>query len=141
MNADEVMTRAVEYAIDYEKHEHAAFGNRTLAQKELAASRRILESAIRDLCAENERLKAELAESEDANEALDCKLQSLGFHASETCGCSYDKKEHVCMHHSPQLTAATQEVERLKAELAEVKRMNNLLRSEVERLNAESTSF
>lgn len=42
-----------------------------------------------------------LEEGEDQIAALKAKVGALSPHG--TCGCSYDKPDDLCMHHSPQL--------------------------------------
>lgn len=44
-------------------------------------------------------------------DALNLKLDSLAPHG--TCGCSYDAPNEVCLHHAPEVTRLTKEVERL----------------------------
>lgn len=55
-----------------------------------------------DLAAANRRieeLEAELKSLAIADSGFDAKLKALSAH--ETCACSYDKPDDVCMHHSP----------------------------------------
>lgn len=47
--------------------------------------------------------------------ALMDKIDALSAH--ETCGCSWDKPNDLCMHHSPRLAAAEKRCEELKAAL------------------------
>ena len=65
--------------------------------------------------AERDALKARVAELLESDhkviEALTAKVASLSSH--ETCACSVDTPEDVCMHHSP-------EVMRLRARVAEL---------------------
>lgn len=67
-----------------------------------------------------EELQKELAKAREENErltrecdALDAKVQSLAPHG--TCGCSYDRPDDVCDHHSPQLAKAREERDYWKA--------------------------
>lgn len=56
-----------------------------------------------------ERERDEAYEMADAHEK---KWRSLTVH--ETCACSYDHPEDVCMHHSPQLASAEAEAANLR---------------------------
>ena len=56
-------------------------------------------------------LRRQLAEAQEAAEALDAKVRALAPHG--TCGCSYDRPGDLCMHHSPQITALRSRVETL----------------------------
>lgn len=102
VGVEDVMSKALEYAIDREKYEHAAFGNRTMAWKELEASRRILEAAITALVKErdeykvsNEKLAAFVSRHTDELNADRDKLRSDNetsrnmYYAlcDEICGC------------------------------------------------------
>lgn len=64
----------------------------------------------------NDRIRELEAERDEANvscEALAAKVRSLSAH--ESCGCSVDRPDDLCMHHSPQLTAAQARIAELEA--------------------------
>lgn len=63
-------------------------------------------------------LEAELKSLAIADSAFDAKLKALSAH--ETCACSYDKPEDVCMHHSPRVMA-------LESELAKAREITGKL--------------
>jgi multidrug resistance efflux pump len=65
----------------------------------------------RDLRADLETAHARIAQLakenqqyEESDEAMNAKIRSLSAH--ETCGCSYDYPNDICMHHSPRLVEA-----------------------------------
>lgn len=72
---------------------------------------------IDELTSEIKRLRRLLVESEAAADGLGKKLESLAPHG--TCACSFDSPDNFCLHHSPQITAAQAEIERLKAAMRE----------------------
>ncbi len=55
-------------------------------------------------------LEADQLRADDHSEALLQKIGSLSAH--ETCGCSYDRPDDICMHHSPKLAAALAQARR-----------------------------
>lgn len=60
-------------------------------------------------------LAVALAENAQLDEALDATLEKVAALSPHgTCGCSYDRPGDLCMHHSPQLVAAQEEIEQLK---------------------------
>ena len=63
-----------------------------------------------------EALTTLLREHDSALEALTAKVASLSSH--ETCGCSVDTPEDVCMHHSPEVMRLRARVTELEAYLA-----------------------
>jgi chromosome segregation ATPase len=65
-------------------------------------------------------LAAELAKAQEQTDALCLKVQTLAPHG--TCGCSYDKPDDACLHHSPKLAAA-------EADLAKARAENTLLQT------------
>lgn len=69
------------------------------------------------LARERAELVVEVKEAETQVEALDAKVQSLSAH--QTCGCSYDTPDDMCMHHSPKLTAAIAERDTARGEAYE----------------------
>jgi len=79
-------------------------------------------NAFADMSAARDTLKAKVAELEkEAQAAFDMaaaheeKWKSLTAH--DTCGCSYDHKDDVCMHHSPKLIEARAAVKVLVEQL------------------------
>ncbi len=78
-----------------------------------------LKSALTTEAAE---LRGKLEAAEQSEEAVQIKLQTLlaGGHG-ETCGCSYDRPNDICMHHSPALVAATNETAELRAEVGRLR--------------------
>ena len=70
--------------------------------------------------AERDALKARVAELLESDhkviEALTAKVASLSSH--ETCACSVDTPEDVCMHHSPEVMRLRARVTELEAYLA-----------------------
>jgi hypothetical protein len=65
-----------------------------------------------------DKYDAALAEITEANaqvDALSAKVDTLSPHG--TCACSYDAPGDVCAHHSPALTAALAEIDRLREAL------------------------
>lgn len=79
--------------------------------RELAA--RDAEIAAKD--AKIAELEQSGKESDWQIEALDMKVSALTAHA--TCGCSYDHKDDICMHHSPKLVRALTEIAELRKQL------------------------
>ena len=77
--------------------------------------REILYAAASTLTAQ----AAALVAAERQSEALMAKLQPL-LAAHGTCGCSYDTPDDLCMHHSPQLVAATARAEAAEERIAEL---------------------
>ncbi len=77
--------------------------------------REILYAAASTLTAQ----AAALVAAERQSEALMAKLQPL-LAAHGTCGCSYDTPDDLCMHHSPQLVAATARAEAAEERIAEM---------------------
>ena len=75
--------------------------------------------AAKALEAERDALKARVAELEQSdNEAIKApteKVASLSAH--ETCACSIDTPEDVCMHHSPEVMRLIARVAELEAEV------------------------
>ena len=65
-------------------------------------------------------LKARVVELEKSDSetvlALTAKVASLSAH--ETCGCSVDTPEDICMHHSPEVMWLRKRVAELEAEVA-----------------------
>lgn len=88
-----------------------------------------LETRVKDL-------RKQYEEAEAGEEALHEKLKSLAPHG--TCGCSLDKKDDICFHHSPQLRAKEQEVAELihlhevTLGLTELKYLNELTEENAE---------
>jgi hypothetical protein len=77
---------------------------------------------VPSLLSEIDRLTAERdaaeASDEAAHQKLDVLVRSLRPGAEvPTCGCSYDRKSDVCLHHSPQLVEAKAIITRLRHEL------------------------
>jgi hypothetical protein len=72
------------------------------------------------------RLRVDYASLDESLEAHGKKLDSLSPHG--TCGCSYDAPDHLCAHHSPQLTAALQKNSELEAEIYRLRDENERLR-------------
>lgn len=69
-----------------------------------------LEAKVAELTKENEAAEDQLA-------AFSQKIDMLSAPLS-TCGCSYDHPAHVCMVHSPQLTAANTRIAELERDKA-----------------------
>jgi hypothetical protein len=71
------------------------------------------------LLAKIERLERECKQAEASDEAAHQKFEVLldtknWSHSRETCGCSYDNPDDVCMVHSPQLVKAKKKIEQLE---------------------------
>ena len=75
---------------------------------------RAAERELEQLRAQVRELEAQAIEAEQANEAMFAKVQSLSAH--QTCACSYDTADDVCMHHSPKLKAAIERAEQAERE-------------------------
>lgn len=70
-------------------------------------------------------------DSADAGaEALEAKIATL-CKRGRTCGCSYDHKDHVCMYHSPQLTAAVERAQKAEDEVAVARAKQRGLKSAI----------
>jgi len=67
---------------------------------------------------EIDALRQELAEAHASNDALNAKIKTLSVH--ETCACSYDRPDDVCMHHSPQLAASAERSRKLEEVLIRI---------------------
>ncbi len=67
-------------------------------------TRTILISLLRRLADALAAVRDECRSAEESCDALHAKIASLSPH--QTCACSYDRKDDVCSHHSPQLAAA-----------------------------------
>lgn len=74
--------------------------------------------------AHDERLKELRAECDEAEKMAAaheakwqsiCKCPDIG-----TCACSYEDKEHVCMHHAPKLAEAVAERDQLRSRVEEL---------------------
>ena len=62
------------------------------------------------------KVEAENASLNESVAALEAKVKSLAPHG--TCACSYDAPQHVCNHHSPQLTALQAQLAAKEREIA-----------------------
>ena len=77
---------------------------------------------IAKLEAECDALRKERDAARESEEALEAKLKALAPH---TCGCSYDKPDDLCLHHSPQLAAALAQVAELREALEKANHIYN----------------
>jgi hypothetical protein len=81
------------------------------------------DAAIRVIAEEGRLRGVAEAERDAAYEqaaAHEQKWQTLCKLPSGTCACSYDKRDDVCVYHSPKLAAALAERDEIKAELDEL---------------------